>query len=331
MNRYGRRLSFFAFLAVQCLFGVVTAIAPDFVYFIALRFVVGVTSSAVVSSPVALAQELVGPKYRNQVSVLSQSARSMGLVFLSIMAFLVRDWAHIALVTTLPFFAFFLYWWVFPESPDWLKDKGRYEEIGRIFEVIAQANGRELTPEYIINMKRRFRIEASLLEERRKNGTETRYTLWDLFGGPNTSKKTTAIIFIWFTSTTASVGLNLYSFELEGDLYLNLFMTAGAEVAAAAVIVVAVGRCGRRCSFCLSSALGGALTLSIATTQTGTTSRLTMFVVAKLSISSSSIVLPLWTSELLPVVVRSLGMRLVDLIGLVGPAALPFLFNQLLA
>ncbi|GFT66570.1 carcinine transporter, partial [Nephila pilipes] len=273
-------------------------------------------------------QELVGPKHRNNVSVLSQSARSLGFMILSIMAFLVRDWSHIALVTTLPFFAFFLYWWVFPESPDWLKEKGRYEEVGRIFEVIAQANGRELTPEYIINMKRRFRIEKSMQEERKRNGTETRYSVWDLFRGSNTCKKSTAIIFIWFTSTTASVGLSLYSFELEGDLYLNFFVSAGAEMAAAAMVVVAVGWCGRRCSFCLGSALGGALTLSIAFIQAGTTSRLSMFVVAKLSISSSSVVLPLWTSELLPLVVRSIGMRMTDLIGLMGPIALPFLFNQ---
>ncbi|PRD23971.1 UNVERIFIED_CONTAM: hypothetical protein NCL1_44979 [Trichonephila clavipes] len=99
-------------------------------------------------------------------------------------------------------------------------------------------------------------------------------------------------------------------------------------MAAAAMVVVAVGWCGRRCSFCLGSALGGALTLSIAIIQAGTTSRLSMFVVAKLSISSSSVVLPLWTSELLPLVVRSVGMRMTDLIGLVGPIALPFLFNQ---
>ncbi|GFT66571.1 uncharacterized protein NPIL_403141, partial [Nephila pilipes] len=217
---------------------------------------------------------------------------------------------------------------VFPESPDWLKEKGRYEEVGRIFEVIAQANGRELTPEYIINMKRRFRIEKSMQEERKRNGTETRYSVWDLFRGSNTCKKSTAIIFIWFTSTTASVGLSLYSFELEGDLYLNFFVSAGAEMAAAAMVVVAVGWCGRRCSFCLGSALGGALTLSIAFIQAGTTSRLSMFVVAKLSISSSSVVLPLWTSELLPLVVRSIGMRMTDLIGLMGPIALPFLFNQ---
>ncbi|GFW55631.1 uncharacterized protein TNCV_120151 [Trichonephila clavipes] len=159
---------------------------------------------------------------------------------------------------------------VFPESPDWLKEKGRYEEVGRIFEVIAQANGRELTPEYIINMKRRFRIEKSMQEERKRNGTETRYSVWDLFRGSNTCKKSTAIIFIWFTSTTASVGLSLYSFELEGDLYLNFFVSAGAEMAAAAMVVVAVGWCGRRCSFCLGSALGGALTLSIAIIQAAT-------------------------------------------------------------
>ncbi|GIY90618.1 uncharacterized protein CEXT_64781 [Caerostris extrusa] len=77
----------------------------------------------------------------------------------------------------------------------------------------------------------------------------------------STLRHATKLIGRRFTSTTASVGLSLYSFELEGDLYLNFFVSAGAEVAAAAVVIVVIGWCGRRCSFCLSSALGGALTL----------------------------------------------------------------------
>lgn len=53
-----------------------------------------------------------------------------------------------------------------------------------------------------------------------------------------------------------------------------------------------------------------------------------MFAVAKLSISFSSVILPVWTGELLPIVIRSIGMRLVDLIGVLGPVSLPFLYNQ---
>ena len=55
--------------------------------------------------------ELVGPARRTTCTVLTNIAYSLGLVVLSAVVFLVRDWRQLALATSIPFMSFFLYWW----------------------------------------------------------------------------------------------------------------------------------------------------------------------------------------------------------------------------
>jgi OCT family organic cation transporter-like MFS transporter 4/5 len=53
----------------------------------------------------------VGPGRRTTCTVLTNIAYSVGLVALSAVVFLVRDWRQLALATSIPFASFFLYWW----------------------------------------------------------------------------------------------------------------------------------------------------------------------------------------------------------------------------
>ncbi|XP_023210289.1 carcinine transporter-like [Centruroides sculpturatus] len=326
-NRFGRRPTFFLFLGVQCLFGVLTCMAPDFLSFAAFRFMVGLTVSAVVSSPSILAREIVGPSLRIQVWLMSYVARSLGTLILSGIVFLVRDWTHLALVTTVPFSAFFLHWWVLPESPRWLLSRGRYEEADRLLRAIGQSNGKTLPPDYIVNLKRRFRVESVLQDEKKKQKANS-IGVVDLFKTPNLCRKTSTIIIIWFTSTATYVGLTYYSLELEGEAHLHFFLSTVAEVMAIFFSTCLLHRLGRRCTLCLCSALGGAASLCIAAVNKGTATALILYFVAKLSISSSCVVLPLWSSELLPIVIRDQGLSMVDAFGLLGPVIMPFIMYQ---
>lgn len=54
------------------------------------------------------------------------------------MVYLVQDWRHLALATTLPFALFFLYIWPMPESPRWLLARGQFEKAEAILKNMAR-------------------------------------------------------------------------------------------------------------------------------------------------------------------------------------------------
>jgi MFS transporter, OCT family, solute carrier family 22 (organic cation transporter), member 4/5 len=54
---------------------------------------------------------MVGPEKRTLCTIMTNIAYSLGLVLLSLIVYLVRDWRQLALATSLPFLSFFFYWW----------------------------------------------------------------------------------------------------------------------------------------------------------------------------------------------------------------------------
>lgn len=85
-----------------------------------------------------LAIELVGPRSRTLCTILSNIAYSLGLILLAGVVYMVRDWRHLALATTLPFVCFFLFLWVMPESPRWLLARGQFEKAEVILKNMAR-------------------------------------------------------------------------------------------------------------------------------------------------------------------------------------------------
>ncbi|XP_076358403.1 beta-alanine transporter-like [Tachypleus tridentatus] len=225
-HRYGRRKPFFVFLGAQCVVGMVTAFVSDLSSFTILRFFMGTTVPGVLSSPSALAREIVGSPYRVKIWFVSTAAQSLGVLLLAPIAVLIRDWTLLSLTTSLPFVAFFFYWWVLPESPPWLITRGRFQETGRLLCNISQTNGKSISPDFIVSLKRRFRIETALQDGNTKKAEPT---LLNLFYTPNLCRKTLLIMSIWLLSSSSFVGLTYYAFEIDEHVNLNYFLACCAE------------------------------------------------------------------------------------------------------
>ncbi|CAL1273573.1 unnamed protein product [Larinioides sclopetarius] len=328
--RQGRRFSFFLFLACECLFGAITSLAPNIGCFIILRFLLGLTVPASVATPAALAQELVGTKWRGRNLHLVYLYRSLGGVLLAGSVFVIRDWPQIALASTVPFVAFFLYWWVLPESPQWLLARGRFEETIRLVRTIASNNSRDLTPDFIVATKRKFVLERSLREHKNEPKTQKEATK-ELFRAQGLRKRTIVLIFSWFTSTASFLGLNYLCIELEGDVHYNVLWSAVAEVLGWIVAAILL-KCTapRRCSNCVICAVGGVLCISLAIGRRGKSSSasLTLYVSTKLTVSISYFVFPLWTAEILPPGPRETALVLAEILNLACPVFLPLLIYQ---
>ncbi|KAA0202783.1 hypothetical protein HAZT_HAZT010465 [Hyalella azteca] len=143
-DRFGRRASFLLCLGTEQVFALATAAAPTYEWWLACRFFVGLTIPAIYQIPFIISMELVGPNYRSFVTVLTCFFYVSGMMILSGVAYLVRDWQLLCVVTSLPFFTYIIYWWFLPESPRWLLGRGRLHEAGLILQRMARVNGARL-------------------------------------------------------------------------------------------------------------------------------------------------------------------------------------------
>ena len=55
--------------------------------------------------------ELVGPSWRTHVALLANVCYSITLCLLGVVVWLVQDWRQMSLATSVPFLAYFFYWW----------------------------------------------------------------------------------------------------------------------------------------------------------------------------------------------------------------------------
>ncbi|KAG8318292.1 hypothetical protein J6590_006608 [Homalodisca vitripennis] len=307
----------------ECLFGIATAFAQDFVTWTLFRVGVGFTVPAILGTPYVLAIELVGPKHRTVCTILTNIAYSLGLVALAAVVYLIRDWRQLALATSVPFLSFFLYWWVLPESPRWLLARGRFEEAEKILKKMARVNGKSLPANYMVQLKRKYQVDRYMQQKDQEKDHIRSYGVMDLLRTSNLRRKTLIITFIWFTNTSVYVGLSYYAPALGGDEFLNFFLAGAVELPTYVVLWPAMDCAGRRWTLCVSMVIGGLACLGTIMAQNSTTWTLVLYCVGKMGISSSYVVLPLMASELYPTVVRGLGMSFSGVAGMLGPVFIP--------
>ncbi|CAH1998605.1 unnamed protein product [Acanthoscelides obtectus] len=251
----GRKPAYFIYLLIQCIFGTATAFASNYLMWVIFRIGVGFTVPAILGTPYVMAIELVGPKYRVTVTILINIAYSLSLVSLAIIVWAITDWRWMAILTTLPFAALFVTWWVLPESPRWLLARERYDEAERILCKMAKVNGKNVSKDFL--QKHIASKPQDLDSKQPANPEQEKYGIRHLFRYKNLRWKTVIITFLWFTNTSVYVGLSYYAPALGGDEYLNFFLAGAVEFPTYLFLWPAMERLGRRWTLCMSMIVGG--------------------------------------------------------------------------
>lgn len=174
---------------------------------------------------------------------------SFGLIFLSTISYLIRDWTKLTLATSLPFALFFFYWFYFPESPRWLIAKNRFSEAAAILRRLAEVNGKEFPPGLTQQLKHKIYHENARKEELREK--KKKIGLLSLFATPNMRLKTFLITLNWTTSQTVYVGLCYYGPALGNNEYLSFMLSSLVEIPSYIACWVVLDRWGRRWPLCI--------------------------------------------------------------------------------
>ncbi|CAM9116751.1 unnamed protein product, partial [Ectocarpus fasciculatus] len=148
-DHWGRRPVSISGLATISTFGMLSSVAPSFVWLAAFQFFVGVGvgSSAI---PFDLFAELLPSPHRGTYLVYLQSFFSIGAALVVCLAWLVLSawgWRGLVLTTSVPVtVSFVLAYLYLPESPRWLQVQHRSEEAKEFIVEAARVNGSPLGP-----------------------------------------------------------------------------------------------------------------------------------------------------------------------------------------
>jgi len=322
-DRFGRKRTLMGSLVLQISLAVIMAFSPWFELYLVLRCFLGFISVSVVFSGFVLCMELVGGKWRTISGVSYLFPVPLSYIMIAGIAYFVRDWSQLQLAITLPSVLLFGLWWILPESPRWLLAVGRTDEVLAILQEAARINKRTLTP----SLDKLIRQDEHLKE----STDQPKAGIMDLFRTPNMRKNSLVLYVIWFSVYLVYYGLVLNLGNIGGDIYVNTVLSGVVEIPAIAISILFLLKMGRRWPLCLTlmgSGVACLLTLTITPGNEGLQWLTIAFAMAgKFSVSSSNAVMPVFTAELFPTVVRNLGVGSSNVPAGIALMLVPYLWN----
>ncbi|XP_053613138.1 carcinine transporter [Plodia interpunctella] len=320
-DRIGRKKSFFACLTTLLIGSIMTAFANEYWIWVLARTIVGLTIPAVYQIPFIISLELAGPNYRSFVTVMTCVFYTLGLIMLSGITYLLRDWRLLALATSVPFLFYYLYWFVLPESPRWLLMRERLEEANKILKDIARVNGKELPEEFT------SKLQKQVLKQKERGFKETETaSVFALCKTPNMRLKTCLITLNWCASEMVYVGLSYYGPAIGTNQYMSFFLSSAVEIPSYIVCWVLMDRVGRRWPLCLSMVISGIFCIiTVLLPEDAQMETLILYLISKCFISASFLIIYPYAGELYPTELRGVGIGTSAYIGGLGLIIIPFI------
>lgn len=319
-DRFGRKIMVFFFGFLIALFSLLSASPHTYWLFAVFRLIVGISLGGGGMSAFVLLTELAGPKHRSLIGTSLWYCWTLSLIALAGVAYLIRNWRTLCIVTGAPAIVVTLIWFLTPESLRWLLVKGKMAEAEKLYRRIARMNGKTLP--------------AEGLEIDRVTDTQTRLgDFRDLFKTRHLTKTTLISWFCWFVNALVYYGVFLSAPSVGGNLYLNFFLASLVELPAIPIGIWIYNRFGRKRGVIVPMILASFGTIGAVLLTTDDESN-TGFVVGKIFLSMvwakfwimiSFDGVFIYSSELFPTVIRNLGMGTSSCAARIGSFLSPYI------
>ncbi|XP_033749260.1 solute carrier family 22 member 6-A-like [Pecten maximus] len=350
-DRFGRKpifvLSNFALLVA----GLGGCFLPTFTGFAIMRFIIGFFQQGLGMVKPAMMLELFPTEARYLVEVSALAVWTSSMVVVTPVAYFLQDisWRYLYLVLTLTSaFSVFGYW-IYNESVRWLLANGKPEEAKKILRKAAKMN--KVDENKIIDIvdkvisvefndivvdytddKNNMMLEEPInnKDKKTKQNKLPKYTVFTLFKRRRIAMITTIMIMAWTVDSLTYYGLILSSASLPVNRYLSFFLLTIAEYPVVLFEFTLMNRIGRKW-FCIIfhaiasvSLIAGTVANYFSDLPGANVAIMVFFFLGKLGITGSFSCLFLYTPEIFPTNLRTVGMGLPSAAGRIGGMLAPF-------
>lgn len=235
----GRRVGFVATVAIDSIFGLLSAFSPNFIWLLILRMLTGFGVGGTLPVDYSIFAEYLPAKNRGRYLVLLESFWALGVLFAAGLAWLVvptLGWRWLLGISAIPGLLIIFIRAMIPESPRFLMVKGEHQKALEVLKRVARENKHPL-PENI---------------ELIPAPTSPQPSLKDLFQ-PALRRTTFLLWIIWFMISLGYYGVFTWLpnfFKTQGmallPVYQNTFILALAQLPGYFSAAYLVERWGRR-------------------------------------------------------------------------------------
>ncbi|XP_002741807.2 organic cation transporter protein-like [Saccoglossus kowalevskii] len=323
LDMFGRMTGFMVGNVLLIITGIIGAFPFNYVMFVVMRFFIPVSQYGVYLAGFVLVCEYVGPTKRTFTGMMYSSFFSAGYMVLAVYAYFIREWWILQLVTIVPNVIFLIYYWVVPESPRWLISVGRTKEAENIISRCARINKVDIPKDL-------FKQEWQNETKRDNTGdlNQTKYGCITLIRYPNLRKKTIILCYTWITITLIYYGISFDTSNLGGNVYLNMFISGVVEIAAYifGIILMENSRIGRRWAHCSTLVFAGIACIALAFVPPCggyVWLGITLAMLGKFGITSAFGMIYVYSAELFPTPLRSVGVGTCSMCARIGGILAP--------
>uniref|UniRef100_A0A667WQZ3 Major facilitator superfamily (MFS) profile domain-containing protein n=1 Tax=Myripristis murdjan TaxID=586833 RepID=A0A667WQZ3_9TELE len=225
-DRFGRKPVFFWAMAIMTISALIQAASVSWVMFCVINCVRGVAQISNYITSLVLASEILSQSARVTFSMLGHSLFfAIGYACLPLFAYLIQGWRMLLVVSAIPGLLYIPVWWVIPESPRWLLQRGRVADAERVIRNAAKKN-RVPTPEVIFTPDEC--LELMVLIKSLCFLKHSRHVYPALFLRISSSHRA-AITMVFY-------GLSLNTSNMRGNAYLNSFFSAAIDIVASVAV-----------------------------------------------------------------------------------------------
>lgn len=331
-DRIGRRPVMIICFSVMQIGSVFIAFSYSYVFYVVLRFAVGMGAAGLFTVSFVTLMEISGPAHRLYFGMTMAFFTSLALVIFPWLAEVSDSWTGLQLITAIPCIVIMAFLWPMLESPRWLLSRGKLPRARRAVDDAAEKNHKSVAQIYVTGnalfkyMEKKFKMQLIMSD----NGKIETKSITDFMKKPILKQRALVLFFCWFVGSLSYNGLLVGDEYVAGKLYLHFFVIGLAQAVGMCVTYFAMKRFRRRIPLSVLLMAACVMCLAIIPVPSGQDVKWVQDVFSVLGyvfVASASAILYIITSEVFPTILRCSGIGYCSAFAGLGTIVAPFISN----